>query len=264
MYDFTFRRPGSVDEALQAFAASGEARFLAGGQSLVPMLKHRLVQVEDLIDLGKVPGLDGIGRDGDAVVIGARAVHAAVADSDEVRQAIPALAELAGQIGDPQVRNAGTLGGSLANNDPAADYPAAALALGATIRTSKREIAADDFFVGMLETALEDGELIREVSFPVPDKAAYVKFRNPASRYAIVGVFVARFGGDVRVAVTGAAPCVFRATQLEEALRLAFRPDVIAGIPFDPAEMNADMHASAEYRAHLIGVLAKRAVAAIA
>lgn len=263
MHDFSYRRPGTLAAAVAAFADSGDARYLAGGQSLIPMLKHRLAEATDIIDLGALPGLSGVRVDGGEVAIGALTTHAEVAADAELRRLIPGLAALAGGIGDPAVRNRGTLGGSVAHADPAADYPAALLALGARIRTDRRSIDADAFFTGMLETALEDGEIVTEVAFPVPDRAIYLKFPSPASRYAVVGVMVARRGAEVRVAVTGAAASVFRAVELEEALRLAFRPDVIDGIPLDPSVMNADLHASPEYRAHLVGVLAKRAVAAL-
>ena len=189
--------------------------------------------------------------------------HAEVAESPEVQKAIPALAKLAGGIGDPMVRNRGTIGGSIANNDPAADYPSAVLGLGATVHTSKRNIPGDEFFTGMFETALEPGEMVTAVTFPVPEKAAYMKFPNPASRYAIVGVFVSKTGGNVRVAVTGAGPCVFRAEEMEKALAKDFSPKAIEGIKLSAADLNADIHASADYRAHLIGVMARRAVAAM-
>lgn len=263
MHDFTYRRPATLDEARELFTAAGDARYLAGGQSLIPMLKHRLAQAADIIDLGALPGLSDIRVEDSRVVVGALARHADVAAHAGLRRVLPGLSLLAGGIGDRAVRNRGTIGGALAHNDPAGDYPAAALALNATIVTDRRRIAADDFFTGMLETALEDGEIVTAVEFPRAETAGYLKFPNPASRYAVVGVMVARTDGGTRVAVTGASPCVFRAVELEEALRLAFRPDVIDGIPFDPAEMNDDLHASADYRAHLIGVLAKRVVAAL-
>lgn len=262
MHDFTYRRPKSLEEARQAFAAAGDARFLAGGQSLIPMMKHRLVQVAEIIDLGAVPGLDGIRMENETLVIGARALHADVAEHPLVHQALPALAALAAGIGDRQVRNRGTLGGAIANNDPAADYPAAALALGADIRTDRRTIAADDFFTGMFETALDDGEIITAVAFPTPAAAAYVKFPNPASRFAVVGVFVALRERAFRVAITGAGPCAFRATALEAAL--TNNPSAaIDGVRIDPADLTGDIHATAAYRAHLITVLTKRAVAAL-
>ncbi len=263
MHDFRYHRPRSLDEALALFSAAGDARYLAGGQSLIPMMKHRRMQAADIVDLGALPGLADIRIDEDRVVIGALARHADVAAHPALNEVLPGLTRLAAGIGDRAVRNRGTLGGAIAQNDPAGDYPAALLALGATVHTDRRPIAADDFFTGMSETALAEGEIVTAVEFPRVGRAAYLKFSNPASRYAVVGVMVARTGTQVRVGVTGAGPCVFRAVELEEALRLAFRPDVIDGIPFDPADMNNDLHASADYRAHLIGVLTKRVVAAL-
>jgi carbon-monoxide dehydrogenase medium subunit len=239
-----------------------EGRYLAGGQSLVQAMKLRLSSPSDLIDLGSVKELSGIKVSAAAVEIGAMTRHAEVAASAEVNKAIPALAALVGMIGDRQVRHMGTLGGSLANNDPAADYPAAVLGLGATVAAGKRKIEADKFFKGLYETALEPGELITSVSFPVPKRAAYMKFKNPASRFAIVGVFVADFGGKVRVAVTGAGPCAFRQADMEKALAAKFAPESVAGIKVKPEGLNNDLHASPEYRAHLVTVMAKRAVEA--
>ncbi len=263
MYEFDHRRPGTLADALDALRAADDGTVLAGGQTLLPTLKQRLASPSDLIDLSGIAELQGIAIDGDAVVIGAMTRHADVAASSEVQQKIPALAALAGDIGDRQVRNRGTLGGSVANNDPAADYPAACLALGATIKTSAREIAADDFFTGLFETALEDDEVVTAVRFPAPDKAAYMKFKNPASRYAIVGVFVARTADGVRVAVTGAGDGgVFRVPEMESALAANFTPSALEGIAVPPDDLNSDIHASAEYRAHLVGVMARRAVAA--
>ena len=261
MYAFDYHRPATLSAAV-ADLANPEAKVLAGGMTLLPTMKQRLASPAALIDLKSVPELAGIAREGDNLVIGAMARHAEVARSKDVQAAIPALASLAGGIGDPHVRNMGTIGGSLANNDPAADYPAAALALGATIVTNKRRIEAQDFFTGLFETALETGELITQVSFPIPQKAAYMKFRNPASRYAIVGVFVAKTGSGVRVAVTGAGQGgVFRQTAMEQALSANFSADAVAGIATPKDGMNGDIHASPEYRAHLVGVMAKRAVA---
>ncbi len=261
MYAFEFHRPKSVSEAA-ALLAKSKGKLIAGGQSLVGAMKLRLASPENLVDLGGVAELRGIKREGNAIVIGAGTRHAEVAASKDVQSSIPALAALAGGIGDRQVRNMGTIGGSLANNDPAADYPAAVLGLGATIRTNKRTIAADDFFKGMYETALAPDELITAVSFPAPKKAAYIKFRNPASRFALVGVFVSQDASGVRVAVTGAGSAgVFRATALEQALAKNFSPDAVKGIKVDTAKLNTDLHATAEYRAHLITVLAGRAVA---
>jgi carbon-monoxide dehydrogenase medium subunit len=232
--------------------------------TLIPTLKQRLAKPSDLVDLAKIDSLRGIREEGDALVIGAMTRHVDVERSPVVKRAIPALAELAGLIGDPAVRNRGTIGGSIANNDPAADYPAAVLGLAGTVRTTKREIAADDFFTGMFETALEPDEIITAVRLPKPQAAAYQKFRNPASRYAIVGVFVARTGGGVRVAVTGAGPAVFRVPEMEQALARSFTPDAIKDIAIPDADLNTDIHASAEYRAHLVNVMARRAVAACA
>ena len=260
MYNFNFQRPGSLDDALKALAAAEDGKLLAGGQTLLPTMKQRLAAPSDLIDLGAVGGLGGISKDGDAIVIGAMTRHAQVAASDVVKSAIPALADLAEHIGDPQVRNRGTIGGSVANADPAADYPAAVVGLNATVHTNRRSIAADDFFTGLFETALDEDEIITKVSFPIPEKAAYMKFPNPASRYAIVGVFVSKGGDGVRVAVTGAAGSAFRVAGMEQALSSNFSADAVAGIAVPDDEMNEDIHASAEYRAHLVTVMAKRAV----
>jgi aerobic carbon-monoxide dehydrogenase medium subunit len=264
MYQFAYHRPDNLSAAAAQLAADSDAKLLAGGQTLLPTMKQRLAAPSAIIDLSKIAGLAGVSREGDAIVIGAMTRHADVATNTTVHQAIPALAELAAHIGDPQVRHRGTIGGSIANNDPAADYPAAALALGATIVTDKREIAAADFFKGLFETALEPGEIVTKVKFPIPQKAAYEKFRNPASRYALVGVFVAKTAGGVRVAVTGAgSDGVFRASAIESALAANFSPSALANVKVAAEGLNSDIHADAAYRAHLIGVLAKRAVAAI-
>jgi carbon-monoxide dehydrogenase medium subunit len=262
MYNFDYHKVRSVADAAKAIAGKDDAKLLAGGMTLIPTLKQRLAKPSDLIDLGPVAELKGIKRDGNAIVIGAMTRHVEVASSDVVKGAIPALAHLAEGIGDPQVRNRGTIGGSLANNDPAADYPAAVLALNATVITNRRRIAADDFFKGMFETALAPDEIITAVSFPVAEKAAYSKFPNPASRYAIVGVFVAKTGGSMRVAVTGAAPCVFRQKDMEAPLGRSFGADAVANVKQSANGLNSDIHASAEYRAHLVTVMAKRAAAA--
>lgn len=263
MYSFEYEKAGSLDAAASALKADPEAKLLAGGHTLLPSLKLRLDQPSKLIDLSGLRDLAGITVAGNGVTIGAMTRHAEVERSGEVASAIPALAELAGHIGDAQVRNRGTIGGSLANNDPAADYPAAVLALGATVRTNQREIAADDFFQGLFETALEDGEIITAVTFPKPQKAAYMKFPHPASLYALVGVFVAQTADGVRVAVTGAAQDgVFRSRELEAALSSNWSPDAAAGVTIPPDGMNSDIHGGAEYRAHLVTVMAKRAVAA--
>jgi carbon-monoxide dehydrogenase medium subunit len=259
MYAFEFHRPSSVSEAA-ALLAKSQGKLMAGGQTLVGAMKLRLASPGNLIDLGSIPELRGIKSEANAIVIGATMRHAEVAQSPEVSRAIPALAALAGGIGDRQVRNMGTLGGSLANNDPAACYPAAVLGLGATVHTNKRNIAADDFFKGLYETALQDDEIITAVSFPIPQRAAYLKFCSPASRFAMVGVFVSQGGGGVRLAVTGAGPCVFRVSEMEQALAKNFSPDAVKGIKVDPSGLNSDLHASAEYRSHLITVMAGRAV----
>jgi aerobic carbon-monoxide dehydrogenase medium subunit len=261
MHTFEYHRPASTKDAL-SLGKKEEARYLAGGQSLVQAMKLRLSSPSDLVDLGTIKELAGIKASGSGVEIGAMTRHADVAASPEVKKAIPALAALAGIIGDRQVRHMGTMGGSLANSDPAADYPAAVLALGATITTNKRKIEADDYFKGLYETALEPGELITSVAFPAPKRAAYMKFKNPASRFAIVGVFVADFGGKVRVGVTGAGPCAFRQSDMEKALTAKFAPESVANIKVKPEGLNNDLHASPEYRAHLITVMAKRAVEA--
>ncbi|HET7298087.1 MAG TPA: xanthine dehydrogenase family protein subunit M [Burkholderiales bacterium] len=262
MHAFEYHRPSSTKDAL-ALGQKEEARYLAGGQSLVQAMKLRLSSPSDLIDLSALKELSGIKVSGSNVEIGAMTRHADVAGSNDVQKAIPALAALAGIIGDRQVRHMGTLGGSLANSDPAADYPAAVLGLGATITTNKRKIEADRFFKSLYETALEPGELITSVAFPAPKRAAYMKFKNPASRFAIVGVFVADFGGGkVRVAVTGAGPCAFRQADMEKALAAKFAPESVANIKVKPDGLNNDLHASPEYRAHLITVMAKRAVEA--
>ncbi len=261
MYDFTYKKVGSIDDAVAAHGAADEARYMSGGMTLLPTLKLRLDKPSDVIDLAAIDGLAGITVDGGGVTIGGMTRHAAVNASKEVQEAIPALAKLAGGIGDPQVRNRGTIGGSIANNDPAADYPAAVIGLGATVKTNKREIAGDDFFTNLFETALEPGEIVTSVSFPVPEKAAYMKFPNPASRYAIVGVFVSQGSQGIRVAVTGAGACVFRVAEMEQALAANFSADAVAGISIPDGDLNSDIHASAEYRAHLVTIMAKRAVA---
>ncbi len=262
MYEFNVHKPGSVADAVSALKGADDGKFMAGGQTLIPTLKQRLASPSDVVDLGGVGELKGIRQDGSNIVVGAMATHAEVATSDVVRSQIPALAHLASHIGDPQVRNRGTIGGSIANADPAADYPAAIVGLNATVHTNKRTIAADDFFTGLFETALADDEIVTAVSFPKPDKAGYQKFPNPASRYAIVGVMVAQTGGETRVAVTGAGPAVFRSSDAESALSGNFSADALSNLAVGSADLNSDIHASAEYRAHLVGVMARRAVAA--
>ncbi len=261
MYAIEYQRAKSVADAAAALARTG-GKALAGGQSLVGAMKLRLANPGTVIDLSGIAELKGIKKEGDALTIGALTTHAEVAASAVVRQAIPALAALAEGIGDRQVRNRGTIGGSIANNDPAADYPAAVLGLNATVLTNKRKIAADDFFKGMYETALAADEIITAVTFPVPKKAAYVKFPNPASRFALVGVFVVHTGAGVRVAVTGAAPQVHRSSAIESALAKSFTADAAKAVKIPPDTLNTDLHGSAEYRAHLVSVLAARAVTA--
>ncbi|MGH7047690.1 MAG: FAD binding domain-containing protein [Stellaceae bacterium] len=264
MYEFTYHKPASLDEITNLLGANEEAKLVAGGMTLIPTLKQRLARPSDLVDLAAITALRGITDAADAVVIGAMTRHAEVNRSAVVKQGIPALAAMAGMIGDPAVRNRGTIGGSISNNDPAADYPAALVALGATVLTTKREIAAEQFFAGMFETALETDEIVTAVRFPKIANANYQKFRNPASRYAIVGVFVARPPAGVRVAVTGAGPVVFRVPEMEAALGRSFTPDAIKDIAIPQDGLNSDIHASAEYRAHLVNVMARRAVAACA
>lgn len=262
MHDFKFHRPSTVRQAAGLLAKHEEAKLVAGGHTLLPVLKQRLAAPSDLIDLTRIEGLAGIEMKGRSLVIGAMTRHIDVATSPVVREAIPALAELAGGIGDPAVRHRGTIGGSIANNDPTADYPAACLALDATIVTNKRKIKADEFFQGLFTTALAPDEVVTKVMFPLAKKAAYVKFRNQASGYALVGVFVARRPSEVRVAVTGAgADGVFRVPDFEAALKTRFNPKALDGLTIPADGLSSDIHGSAEYRAHLIGVMARRAVA---
>jgi len=263
MYDFEYRRPGNLQEAVSALKDSLDPKLLAGGQTLIPTMKHRLASPSHIVDLGAIEDLKGVREEGGNVVIGAMTTHADVATNDSVTSRIPALAVLAGGIGDQQVRHRGTIGGSIANNDPAADYPAGCLGLDATIHTNQRQIGADEFFIETFETALEEGEIITAVSFPIPDKAAYVKFPNPASRYAIVGVMVSKTANGVRVAVTGAGYSVFRDEVIESALNENFSPGAVGESGADADELNTDIHASGTYRKHLIGIMAKRAVAEV-
>lgn len=260
MYPFTLERPGSTADATKAIAAGAKA--LAGGQTLLASMKLRLTNPDKLVDLGAIPELAGIRQDGGTLVIGAMTRHADVAASPVVQAAIPALAGLAAHIGDRQVRAMGTLGGSVANNDPAACYPSAVLALGATVQTTQRQIAADDFFTGLFGTALNEGELITAIRFPIPKKAAYLKFKQPASRFALVGVFVAQLDAGVRVAVTGGGNGVFRHKGLEDALNTSFTPAAAAAVKIDAADYSSDIHASAAYRANLVSVQTQRAVTA--
>jgi aerobic carbon-monoxide dehydrogenase medium subunit len=263
--DFQYSRASSGDDAVARRKKAKDGAYLAGGMSILPALKLGLNEVSELIDLNGARGLKGIKKSAGQLTIGAMVRHAEVANSAEVMSSIPALAALARGIGDPQVRNRGTIGGSIANNDPAADYPAACLALDATIVTNSREIAADKFFLGLFETALKPGELITAVKFPIPLGAAYVKFPNPATRFALVGVFVARTKAGPRVAVTGAGKGgVFRATDMEAALAKSFTPAAIEAVKVNARDMASDIHAQADYRAHLVKVIAGRAVAACA
>ncbi|MDB5578309.1 MAG: carbon monoxide dehydrogenase [Bradyrhizobium sp.] len=263
MYEFNYHAPQSLEAAIAALAGAHDGKLLAGGMTLIPTLKQRLAQPSDLVDLAKIDRLNFIRREDRSVVIGAMTTHVAVATSTIVRESIPGLARLAGGIGDAQVRYRGTIGGSISNNDPAADYPASLLALGATIQTDRREIPAEEFFVSLFETALETNEIVVHVRFPVVERSAYVKFRNPASRYAVVGIFVAKSDRGVRVTATGAGPVVFRLSEFEEALTGSFRPEAVAGLEIAAEELSTDIHASAEYRAHLIPLMVRRAIAEI-
>lgn len=260
MYDFDYHRPTRLEAAAELLARE-DFKPLAGGMSLVPTLKHRLARYAGLVDLGAIDALKGIRRSGDRLVVGAMTPHAEVAASEEAGRTIPALRHLAGGIGDPLVRNRGTLGGSIVNADPAADYPSAVLALNAEVVTQKRSIAGDDFFLGLFDTALQPGEIVTEVRFPIPQASGYYKLPQPASRFCLVGVFVARFDAAVRVAVTGAGPCVFRFGAAERALSARFHPDALAGVELAADGLNADIHASAEYRAHAVQVMTRRLVA---
>jgi carbon-monoxide dehydrogenase medium subunit len=262
MNDFNFHKPKDLAAAVATLKKAAEGKYLGGGQSLLPVMKLGLASPTDLVSLAGLADLKAIRVEGKELVVGAGATHAEVAASAEVRKAIPALAALAEHIGDPQVRNRGTLGGSLAHNDPSADYPAAVLALGAVIKTDRRTIPADAYFKGMYQTALQPDEVITAVRFPIPEKAAYAKFPHPASRFALVGVMVARGSAGLRVAVTGAGPAVYRSAELEKALTAKFSADALAGVKLPATGLNADGFASAEYRAHLVGVMARRAVAA--
>ncbi len=260
MYPFTYHRPSSLDDARARLAASGDSRLLAGGMSLLPTLRFRLASCADLVDLNGIDDLAGIERREGHLRIGAMTRHAAVAESPVVRAAIPALAALAGSIGDVQVRNRGTIGGSICFADPAADYPAGLLGLGAAVNTDRRGIAADDFFTGLYETALEEGEIVLSIDFPVPERAGWAKFGNQASRFAVVAAMVSLAGGAARVAITGARPHVFRVAEMEAALAGDFSVEALDGIALASEGLNEDLHADRDYRAHLVGVMAKRAV----
>ena len=261
MYEFTYHKPSSVADAVKLLSADPEARPVSGGMTLLPALKLRLSKPTALVDLSGIAELRGIKREGGTIVVGALAKHYEVATNADIKAAIPALAWMASTIGDTQVRNRGTMGGSIANNDPSADYPAALLALGATIATNKRKISADEFFQGMFATALDAGEIVTAIHIPVPEKAGYAKMKNPASRYSMAGVFVAKGSAGVRVAVNGAgANGAFRSPEMEKALAGNWSADAVAGVKLDAGRMNGDIHGSAEYRAHLVTVMAKRAV----
>ena len=260
MYDFNYKKATSIDDAVSAVTNAEEGKFMSGGMTLIPTLKLRLANPSDVVDLAGIDGLAGITVDGNTVTIGGMTRHAEVNASADVQKAIPALAKLAGGIGDPLVRHRGTIGGSIANNDPAADYPSAVVGLGATVHTNKRTIAGDDFFTAMFETALEEGELITQVEFPIPKQAGYGRFANPASRFPLVGAFVAITANGPRVAITGAASSVFRVAEMEAALAKQVSADALSGITVPHDGLNSDIHATPEYRAHLITVMARRAV----
>ncbi len=260
MYQFTYHKPADLDEALALFQGADDPMYLSGGMTLIPTMKQRLAAPTDLIDLSGIAALTGIEVTPERVSVGAFTPHNAVADSAAVRSTLPVLSHLAGLIGDNQVRNRGTIGGSVANSDPAADYPAAVVGLGGTVVTQERSIEGDEFFEDLFETALKPGEIVTRIEFPVPTRAAYRKFPNPASRYAVVGVLIADFGGTIRVGVTGAGPCAFRASAIEDVLNQNLDPAALDGVEVPDAGLNSDLHASAEYRAALIKVMARRAV----
>ena len=264
MYETTYHRASSVDEALALFGKGTDAKFLSGGQTLLPVMKQRLAAPSDVIDVARIKELVGVEASGDTLTIKAATTHYDVSQSDAARKSIPAIAELASMIGDPAVRHRGTIGGSVANNDPAADYPAAVLALGATIKTNKRSVSADDFFKGLFTTALADGEIITAVSFPIPAKAGYAKFAHPASRFALTGVFVAKTkSGDVRAAATGASQSgVMRLPAIEAALKANWSPSALDSVAISANGLLSDIHGSSDYRANLIKVMAQRAVMA--
>ncbi len=260
MYPFNYHKPETVADAVALFNDADDAMYLSGGMTLIPTMKQRLAAPTDLIDLSGIAEMTGIDVAADKVTVGAFTRHNDVATSGAIGETLPVLAQLAGLIGDNQVRNRGTIGGSLANSDPAADYPAAVIGLGATVHTQERAIAGDEFFQDLFETALQPGEIVTRIEFPVPTRAAYRKFPNPASRYAVVGVLIADFNGAIRVGVTGAGPCAFRASGLEEVLNQNLDPEALEGVEVPDAGFNSDLHASAEYRAHLVKVMARRAL----
>jgi carbon-monoxide dehydrogenase medium subunit len=261
MYQFNYHKPADITEAVALFREADDPMYLSGGMTLIPTMKQRLAAPTDLIDLSGIDAMSGVVVESDYVRVGSFTRHNEVATSTRVQSALPVLSQLAGLIGDNQVRNRGTIGGSVANSDPAADYPAAVIGLGATIHTGNRIISGDDYFKDLFETALEPGEIITRIDFPIPDRAAYRKFPNPASRYAVVGVLIADFGGDIRVGVTGAGPCAFRATGIEQALNENLDPNALKDVEVPDSGFNSDLHASAEYRAHLVKVMAERAAA---
>jgi carbon-monoxide dehydrogenase medium subunit len=263
MYQFNYHKPERLADAISIFQGADDPMYLSGGMTLIPTMKQRLAAPTDVIDLSAIEELTGLIVSNNVVSVGGFTRHNDVATSGEIKSVVPVLCELAGLIGDNQVRNRGTIGGSVANNDPAADYPAAVVGLGATVVTQDREISGDDFFKDLFETELNPGEIITRIDFSVPKRAAYSKFPNPASRYAIVGVLVAEFDDGVRVGVTGAGPCAFRATGIEEVLNSDLKPEAVDGVEVPDAGFNSDLHASAEYRAHLVKVMAKRATAAL-
>jgi len=263
MYDFNYHRPTTLDEAKALHASAEDGTYLAGGMTLIPTLKQRLASPSDVIDLAGIAELSGISISGGRVTVGALTPHGEVAASKELAATLPVLAELAGLIGDTQVRNRGTMGGSVANSDPAADYPAAVVALDSTVVTTEREIAGHEFFQDLFTTALNEGELVTAITYSAPKRAAYQKFPNPASRYAVVGVLVAEYADGVRVGVTGAGPCAFRHSAMEAALSASLTADALSDVTTDHSSFNSDLHASAEYRGHLVGVMAQRAVASL-
>jgi len=261
MYPFNYHKPASVSEAVNLFRNADDPMYLSGGMTLIPTMKQRLAAPTDLIDLSGIPEVSGIEVSADRVRVGAFTRHNDVVRSPEINKVLPVLSHLAGLIGDNQVRNRGTIGGSVANSDPSADYPAAVVGLGATVYTQDRAIAGDEFFLNLFETALHPGEIITHIDFPVPTRAAYQKFPNPASRYAVVGMLIADFGGTIRVGVTGAGPCACRASGMEEVLNQNLTAAAIDAVEVPDAGFNSDLHASAEYRAHLVKVMARRALA---
>ncbi len=260
MYNFNYKKPSSISEAKSIFSSCDDASYIAGGMTLIPTLKQRLAMPSDLIDLSSISELKSIKVEEECITVGAMCSHKQISESDKIRTALPALSNLASMIGDPQVRNRGTIGGSVANSDPSADYPAALLSLNAKIYTSERTIDVEDFFIGLFETTLNEGEIVTKISFPICEKASYKKFPNPASGYAVVGAFLSMKNDIIRVAITGAGPKVFRIKQMEEKLSKSFSTDSIKDIVVSHDDLNSDLHASSEYRSHLINVMVNRAV----